>query len=307
MQRYVCNRNMQANVATSIGRSVVLLFLLCRFVEPVCAQDASSDESVIQEYRLKIEQLEKEAERMRSFTAHKPNFVHIYTVNPSDDSETQPSKDSNVIFQISFKQDLWAIDYGRLYFAYSQKSFWRMYNIENSRPFRETNHNPEIFFRTRGFDLWGGTSFDFGIEHESNGAEEPSSRSWNRIYGTPSHSHDFENGIHFNGQLKLWHRIPEKKKETPDDPRGDENPDIGEYYGNKELHLGLNWRKFTLSFMLRHSFLSGRGAILIDLAIPTYLPSGMYWHFRFFDGYGESLIDYNRKITRYGIGFLFSQ
>ena len=98
-------------------------------------------------------------------------------------NRAEGSADAELKFQFSFKQQL----YDGLYFAYTQKSFWRVLDGEDSRPFRETNYNPELFWRllrtTPEGLSWGG---DLGFEHESNGAREPTSRSWNRLYLAPT-------------------------------------------------------------------------------------------------------------------------
>ena len=93
--------------------------------------------------------------------------------------------------------------------------------------------NPELFYRlqrrTTGGVTWGG---DLGAEHESNGAREPDSRSWNRLYLAPA--------VGYRGlwaELKLWYRLEEEVKEDPNDPTGDENPDIEDFYGHGELRL----------------------------------------------------------------------
>jgi len=113
---------------------------------------------------------------------HKENYLLFPTWSDRADA----SDDMEVKLQLSLKQQIFD---SRFYVAYTQKSFWRILDQADSRPFRETNHNPEIFFRyvappemAGRFSAWGA---DIGAEHESNGAREPISRSWNRLYVTP--------------------------------------------------------------------------------------------------------------------------
>ncbi len=62
-------------------------------------------------------------------------------------------------------------------FTYAQE-----YDGGESAPFRDTNYNPEVFYRcpeTAWGSGWFGT--DVGFEPESNGQRVPLSRSWNQF------------------------------------------------------------------------------------------------------------------------------
>ena len=73
----------------------------------------------------------------------------------------------------------------RLFFAYTNLSFWQAYNSRFSSPFRETNHEPEMFLlipqKWSLFD-WHNQLIAIGFNHQSNGQTGTLSRSWNRIY-----------------------------------------------------------------------------------------------------------------------------
>jgi phospholipase A1 len=222
-------------------------------------------------------------------SVHKPMYLF-----PASWSPEYEGPDTEMIFQISLKQRVFNLP---LYFGYTQKSFWAVYDGENSRPFRETDYNPEAFWRWLPENpAWNGWGFDLGIEHESNGREVPESRSWNRIYFTPFRASG-RNGL----ALKTWFRIPEDDKKNPEDAEGDDNPDIDDFYGWAELH---GYRRIghdqALHLMLRGNPGTGRGAVQLDYTLPVggYLFGQLYvWH-----GYGESLLDYNDSVTRIGIG-----
>ncbi|MFE1636147.1 phospholipase A, partial [Acinetobacter baumannii] len=67
---------------------------------------------------------------------------------------------------------------------YTQSSRWQTFNAEESRPFRETNYEPEasLMFRTN-YELLGldGRLLGVTLNHQSNGRSDPLSRSWNRV------------------------------------------------------------------------------------------------------------------------------
>ena len=56
----------------------------------------------------------------------------------------------------------------------------------NSSPFRDTNFNPEMFYRFKESPLGSGFfGADVGFEHESNGQPVSRSRSWNLLHISP--------------------------------------------------------------------------------------------------------------------------
>ncbi len=215
-------------------------------------------------------------------------------------AENYVGKESEVIFRISAKVRFkdWP-----LYFAYNQTSFWQAYSKADSAPFRESNYNPELFLRFEpGNWLSSKWGFDAGIDHESNGKELPDSRSWNRVYATAWLP--LENDV---WQIKIWSRMKEDAKKSPTDARGDDNPDITDYYGYASLHwrhrfpIDGNEDDSWLHVMLRGNTGTGKGAVHIDYTWP--LDDGdIYWHAFVWHGYGESLIDYKQETTRVGLG-----
>src|SRR3546814_1432332 len=79
--------------------------------------------------------------------------------------------------------------------GYTQSSRWQVYNGEISRPFRETNYEPEILLVFRNnYQLggWKGRMAAVGINHQSNGRADPLSRSWNRVMFNRSEEHTSE-------------------------------------------------------------------------------------------------------------------
>ena len=233
------------------------------------------------------------------FSAHKQNYLLPYTYSSLPGTDLR--KKNEIKFQLSVKQRLLKFRGWAFYFGYTQKSFWQAYDINDSSPFRENNFNPEIFLRTK---MWNGLRIDTGWEHESNGQEIPDSRSWNRIYCIPYYEND-----RLIASLKGWYRLPEDNKDEKTDVDGDDNPDISRYYGYGELGLTLKIPELYNTYiatMSRYNFNSGKGAIEVDLTIPLHLNS-MSLMIQYWNGYGESLIDYNVKQQKIGIGLNFTR
>jgi phospholipase A1 len=230
----------------------------------------------------------------KTFTPHKPNYILIYAYSDNDEGR----KNYETKFQISAKVRVLRVYDWAWYFAYSQKSFWQIYDEENSRPFREINFNPETFIRS---GMWSGFRFDLGYEHESNGQSVETSRSWDRAYLFPY----FENDYMAAG-IKGWYRIKEKEKKTPEDVKGDQNPDIQKYYGYGELYLTMKIRSFNLGSQFRYNYAYKKGSMKFDATFPV-ISKSIYWYIQYWQGYGESLVDYNINQKNIGFGFMFTR
>lgn len=219
-------------------------------------------------------------------------------VNPVTWSEEFKNNDMEIIYQLSAKVRLFDMN---LYFGYTQQSFWQAFNSSKSSPFRDTDYNPEIFYRMPpGSHLFQDLGVDAGIEHESNGQSLPFSRSWNRVYIRPYFTRS--NDLFY---MKLWYRIPEDEKTSVLDPSGDDNPDIQHYYGYSELnyvHLSESMQRFHI--MLRGNPEAGKGAVRLSYEMPSG-SKDMYYRISLWSGYGESLSNYNQSITRFTIGVSF--
>jgi len=190
-----------------------------------------------------------------------------------------------------------------LWFGYTQQSYWQLFNGSISRPFRSTDHEPELIY-IHPLDLSPGSGWrlrygGMALNHQSNGQSLPLSRSWNRINLMAG----MENGKGLTLTGRLWARLPERAGQ-------DDNPDISDYIGRAEL--GALWninQTHTLGVTLRHTLRSSaRGSVRIDwlraLGEPRANgePSNLRLHTQLFSGYGDSLLDYNRRRTVLSIG-----
>lgn len=208
--------------------------------------------------------------------------------------------DTELKFQISFKTRA-VRDFlgGAVWVGYTQSSRWQLYSANISRPFRETNYEPEVMFivptkyRFLGLD---GVFTGIGINHQSNGRSNPLSRSWNRVI--------LQLGLETTSWsivLRPWLRLQEDAIE-------DNNPDIEDYVGRAELLTAFSKGKHDVSIMLRHSLRGGsnsRGAVNINYAFNIL--DNLQLQAQIFHGYGESLIDYNHKQTTFGLGLSLLQ
>jgi ATP-dependent DNA helicase Rep len=188
-----------------------------------------------------------------------------------------------------------------LWFGYSQQSRWQLFHGGLSRPFRTTDHEPElIYIRPHNISLpfapeWKWRYSGLSLNHQSNGQSLPLSRSWNRVILMAG----LEKHRQFTLQAKLWQRMPEKAVD-------DDNPDISEMIGRAEL--AGQWfinPQHQLGLTLRHPLHRQRGgSARLDWfkTLSDENTSALKLHVQLFHGYGESLIDYNRARTTLGVG-----
>ncbi len=247
---------------------------------------------------------------------HRPNYLlpissqQRLNDKTADKTFSRPDKSSEALFQVSFKFPLSPPLFdGRVapFFAYTGKSWWQVYDADRSRPFREYNHEPELFLAGPGFKGqifgWKHQLTTIGFNHQSNGRSVPDSRSWNRITAEAF----FDKSASNWASIKLWYRIPERSKKSSADQGGDDNPDIQRFLGYGELRLGDVTKENHLTLTLRRSFHSkGKGSGQLDWSRPTGFTPTMRWYAQYFDGYGESMVDYNQRIRRFGLGVMIN-
>lgn len=241
-------------------------------------------------------------------TPYKPNYLLPFNYNPhpvsrqflGDPNNTDDVNDVEVKFQLSFKFPVLYDVVGKnssLWVAYTQVSFWQAYNSSASAPFRDTNYEPEVFLMTepkKGFLGIKPTYINYGLVHQSNGQSVALSRSWNRAYVD----------LLFQDKdtvysIKPWYRIPESEST-------DDNPNIEKYLGYGEFTIVHAFDDYTVDMMLRNNLRSSgnKGAVQLGFTFPLWGKSRGY--VQYFNGYGQSLLDYNRNSQTLGVGIMLT-
>lgn len=233
-------------------------------------------------------------------TAYKPSYIlttYSGSVNqqPFKDllGENRPLNNEEIKFQISIKAPIFRKPFGwksDLFFAYTATSWWQLGNNDISNPFRETNYEPEIFLRnTERFSL-GGLKFmgwDLGFDHQSNGRSGDLSRSWNRIMARTV--------LDLNDvalRVRAWYRIPE-------DSEDDDNPREYRYLGYGDVRAVWVPSKNTYTLMYRPATEGGA----LEFTWSRKIARNWRIYAQYWNGYGESLLDYDWRMKRIGIGF----
>lgn len=239
--------------------------------------------------------------------------VNTAPSSPADGhtADYQPYQTSEARIQVSvrtkigqgFLPDSLSGGHDSMWFAYTQQSYWQVFTPSLSRPFRTTDHEPElIYIVPTPADLPGGWRLRYSgisLNHQSNGQTLPLSRSWNRLILMAG----MEKDERFAVTGRLWSRIT-------DADNVNDNPDIEDFIGRGELSGG--WKvnqDNTLILTVRHSLSQpANGSYRLewlsrlgDSGRPGG-DSGLRFHTQLFSGYGDSLVDYNRWRTVLSVG-----
>lgn len=242
----------------------------------------------------------KARENRFAISTYRPNYLVVtYNDSPNEapytDGATGFLDQEEAKFQVSFQMPVATELFGGntdLLFAYTSTSWWQVFNADIEKPFRETNYEPEIFFRNYarneilGLDF---ISWEFGFNHQSNGQSGVLSRGWDRLIGSTA--------VELNEDmvlgLRAWH-IVDYQEET--------NPRIYRYMGYGDVSLLWSPNRHSLSLMYRPATEGDAVQLTWSYPISRYLRLyAQYWN-----GYGESLIDYDVRTQRVGVGVALS-
>lgn len=231
----------------------------------------------------------KRMDELPSFGIYKDNYFVVGT-----QMFAKPTKyNSDVKFQLSIRQIvtnsvLPLKTY--LFFTYSQLAYWDIF--QESLPFRDLNFNPTLGvgkYLVHNNRYIGGIALQ--LEHESNGKDGDASRSWNKI--------SFGSNLYFQRswmiQTKLWIPIVD----------GENNKDIVKYKGWG--FIGANYRYKDCYF---GAVLTKRGGwnlnhnLQLSMSYKHSKEANQYLFIEYYNGYGESLLDYNQFRHRIRVGFV---
>ena len=202
-------------------------------------------------------------------------------------------------FQVSILYDFASnlLDLGEVYsFGYTQRSWWQVY--AESAFFRESNYQPEFFVKIPTHKFLKNTplkGFKISAIHQSNGRGGAYERSWNRV--SLSTFFQYKNLI---TELETWYRLPDNI---------DYNPDLSNYIGDGQINFMLPYEKHLFKLALRSNASLEKGSVEFTYSypLPAREENDLFLFVKTFNGYGESLIDYNHKVNKISIGVAISR
>lgn len=228
-------------------------------------------------------------DRQPSFAVYRDNMM----VTGIPTNEKVNSSSADVFFQLSIRQRVTksVLPFNSfLYITYTQRSFWDIY--EESSPFRDSNYNPGIGigrYVIHDNKLRG--AFMASLEHESNGRAELDSRSWNFVNLSAKYFYN----MRLSAKAQVY--IPYVD--------GENNQDLLKYRGYGVLSVDYIDKKnlwwLSIDAMPRSTNLSAN--MHISLSYKVSKNANQYLTLDFYNGYGESLLDYNKFSSRVRIGF----
>jgi len=233
---------------------------------------------------------------------YKSNYFMPATYDFKDKNDGREKFESmlQLSFLIPVSKNLFGYDEA-IRLGYTQQSWWQ--TAQDSAPFRETNYMPEIFVDvpTNYASPASLKMLRFGLLHKSNGQSGLDSRSLNALYAKGFFQ--FENLFL---TLHNWYRIPESEKDSRTDAKGDDNPKYIDYYGDGEVELKYLYDAHIFEANYRYSFSKlDRGGIRLGWSFPIH--KNLFGYISYFYGYGESLIDFDEKVERLGLGIQFTR
>lgn len=233
----------------------------------------------------------KRFDALPSFGIYKDNYFIVGT----DLFRTPDRTNSDAKFQVSIRNRLTnsTLPFKTyLFLTYTQKAFWDVF--KESFPFRDLNYNPTIGLGralVRHNRFLGSITFQF--EHESNGKDGEDSRSWNKIsFGTNLALND-----RWTLQSKIWIPIVD----------GDNNRNIVDYAGWGFLAMDYSSpkRKYNVGCVItKRGGVNLNANIILNASVRLFSDDNQFLFFEYYNGYGESLLDYKQYRQRFRLGIV---
>jgi len=283
-------------------KSIVILFASCLWALSAPAFASEKDP-----FDLRVSEADAVGKKEFAILPYYPTYILPFTYQSSPNNQVfarefpgKADQNVEVKYQISLRFPLW-LDIANsglnLYAGYTQLSFWQAYNNSDSSPFRDTTYEPELMLIVPWhFSLGPLTNhaLQLAFDHQSNGRDSGEfKRSWNRLYARLMMTH----GPLVLG-VRAWYKMSNGLGS---------NQDIADYYGYGDLLARLHLGRHTLYAMLRNNLhlSDNRGALELGWTHP--LIYGTRWYIQYWNGYGESLMDYNHTSQRIGVGILLGE
>jgi phospholipase A1 len=225
--------------------------------------------------------------KLLKLSFHKENYFYPFSRTRPNAREAVQSNELK--YQFSLKMTPFQFGHSSFSLAYTQKAFWQAFDASRSRPIREINHNPEFFFKFGGANFFG----HIGFEHESNGEEEPKSRSWDRLYLRLIFQKK-----NLRIMYKRWHVLAEELHGINAPER--DGP-MSKYYGHQELDIAIRLGTTVVKTYGRYALKDSKGYIQNMLLWP--IGQAVFAGLSYSRGYGDSLRSYNINHESYGVGF----
>jgi outer membrane phospholipase A len=203
-------------------------------------------------------------------------------------------------FQLSLKYKLFSMTgnwnpFSRLYFGYTQTSFWSVFTKDPS--FYDTSYKPSAFVyypdlvHNKFFQL----DFQLGGEHESNGRGGDLERGFDTAYVQPTVTIDLPYSLQLSLQPRAWMYFLVN----------DNNRDIADFRGYADLRGALTWtsaksgEKIQAACRLRSGNEGTHLGLLYDLrfnlaGMPVLRKFSPAIQVQYFAGYGQNLLQYNQ-------------
>ncbi|RDU54790.1 phospholipase [Helicobacter sp. MIT 00-7814] len=184
-----------------------------------------------------------------------------------------------------------------IFFAYTQTSFFQLYNKADSRPFRDIDYSPELYW---AYENASKTlrHIRIGFKHTSNGERALRSRTQNQILGSLKLQHNFSERAKVGAVLNAWIWTG-----LHYDGFLHDNPDLVRYRGYADILLYANYGDHLLEAYLTpivadYSFYKPR----FVLGYTYRLTHNIGLYVQYTNGYGDNIYEYNIHSNRAGLG-----